>query len=106
MTDHTTYDQFKSDESVQVYWRSYMVHVSSKESDFDETGCPSWHDFAIFKGHRPDTVIFHILLSPLDLASQLPPCASIFQNLRRLLAEFGFRHHHVQRVNEEGLERR
>lgn len=70
MAEHTTYDKMKSDKSVQVDWKSNMVHVPSEESDSDETERSSWDELTIFRYYRPESVRCHIPLFPLDRASR------------------------------------
>lgn len=104
MVDHTTYDKMKSDESVELYWRSYMVQLRSEESDLYKTGRPSLDDWVIFMHHRPESLRFHITLCRLDRASQFSTYASTVHNLIRLRAKLLFRHHHAKGVHEEEFE--
>lgn len=94
----------KSDESVQVDWRSYIAHVPIEEYDLYENERPSYDDLAISRYHRPDSVGCHIPLCPLHRASQFPTYTSIVYNLTRPRAEFGFRRHIAKGVNGKGFE--
>lgn len=96
MEEHTTYHKLKSGESVQVDWRSYMVHVSRDESDVDETRRPSRDDLVTFRYQKPGSLRCHIPLCPLDRVSQFPAYAFTIHNLTRVLAEFVFLHHHAK----------